>query len=140
MTISLWPLLGGALIGASAVLLMLLIGRIAGVSGIVWGAFTAANNDKLWRWMFVVGIVAGAFLFHAVSGNPYPSINDNIPLAALAGLLVGVGVKLGSGCTSGHGVCGMSRLSTRSVTATVVFMVVGIITVTLFRMLQGDNL
>ena len=135
MTFSIWPLVGGVLIGASAVLLMLFIGRIAGVSGIIWGAFTADDTDKLWRWMFVIGIVVGAFLFHIISGKPYPLINDNIALAAVAGLLVGVGVKLGSGCTSGHGVCGMSRLSTRSIIATVVFMVVGIITVTLFRML-----
>ncbi len=135
MTISLWPLVGGVLIGASALLLMLFIGRIAGVSGIIWGAFTANDANRLWRWLFVGGIVAGAFLFHAISGNAYPLVNDNIALAAVAGLLVGIGVKLGSGCTSGHGVCGISRLSTRSIIATVVFMLVGIITVTLFRML-----
>lgn len=137
MSIPVWPIIGGLLIGLSAVLLMLLIGRIAGISGIVWGAIAGEPGDRLWRLMFLLGLVLGALLFHSVSGRPAPAINDNYPLAIVAGLLVGVGVKLGSGCTSGHGVCGIGRLSPRSLVATLVFMSVGIATVALFNMLTG---
>jgi uncharacterized membrane protein YedE/YeeE len=80
--------------------------------------------------MFVAGIIIGTFMFHWLSGRPYPQIHENFPLAILAGLIVGVGVRLGSGCTSGHGVCGMSRLSLRSIVATGVFMSVAIVVVT----------
>ncbi len=130
MTIPFWPVLGGALIGLSALLLMGTIGRIAGVSGIFWGAWAGDKNHRLWRWMFVAGIVIGTFMFHWMSDRPYPQIHENFPLAILAGLIVGIGVKLGSGCTSGHGVCGMSRLSLRSIVATGVFMSVAIVVVT----------
>ncbi len=129
-----WPLTGGVLIGLSAVLLLLVVGRIAGISGLVWGAMAPVSRDRAWRMLFLVGLIAGAYLFHAMSGMEYPTINQNMPLAALAGLIVGLGVKIGNGCTSGHGVCGIGRLSKRSLVATVTFMFVAIVVVTLIRL------
>lgn len=133
-----WPIIGGVLIGLSATLLMWLIGRIAGISGIVWGAISAPTGDRLWRALFIVGIIAGTLLFHLLSGRPYPLINQNYPLALLAGLIVGVGVKLGSGCTSGHGVCGIGRLSNRSIFATLTFMAVAVLTVLITKSIAGE--
>ena len=137
------PLLGGILIGLSASLLLLLIGKIAGISGIVWGAMDSFKNPKkvaskegFWRWLFLFGLILGAWLFHGVSNTPYPTLiftANNAVLAVIAGLFVGVGVKIGSGCTSGHGVCGIGRLSIRSIVATVTFMLIAIITVLLMR-------
>ncbi|MBU2885583.1 YeeE/YedE family protein [Gilvimarinus agarilyticus] len=126
-------LLGGLLIGASAVGLLYWLGRIAGVSGILWGALSSAR-DTLWRWLFVAGLLMGAWLGHRLTGVAYPSPSE-LPLwqAILGGLVVGVGVKLGSGCTSGHGVCGIGRLSPRSIVATAVFMATGIVAVYLIR-------
>lgn len=129
MTIPFWPLFGGTLIGLSAVLLMLFIGRIAGISGIIWGAISKPSTDRSWRIAFLIGILLGAFLFHQLSEIDYPTINPNFALAGVAGLLVGIGVKLGNGCTSGHGVCGIGRFSLRSLIATTTFMVVAIIIV-----------
>lgn len=130
-------LLGGVLIGTSAVMLLLFLGRIAGIGGIVWGAVSGAP-DNSWRWMFVVGLVLGPLLYHTLTGTPYPEAS-NLQWwhAILGGLLVGFGVKLGSGCTSGHGVCGIGRLSPRSLLATITFMVTGIATVYLIRHVAG---
>lgn len=129
-----WPIIGGLLIGLSVTALYLSIGRIAGISGIVWGAVTRnASPDKQWRWLFLAGIIIGAFIFHTISGKPAPATNNNYILAAIAGLFVGVGVKIGNGCTSGHGVCGIGRMSIRSVVATVTFMLVAIATVAVFN-------
>jgi uncharacterized membrane protein YedE/YeeE len=131
------PLAGGLLIGVSAVLMLLMLGRIAGISGIVWNAVSAAP-DNLWRWMFILGLLLGPLLYHSLAGVDYPAPNPAPGwLAAVAGLLVGIGVKLGSGCTSGHGVCGIGRLSPRSLAATITFMVTGIITVYLLRHVVG---
>ncbi len=131
------PLIGGLLIGLSAVALMFLLGRIAGVAGIVWSAITA-QPDNAWRWLFIVGLVVGALLYHLVSGaaNPLPSA---LPWwqAIIAGLLVGFGVRMGSGCTSGHGVCGLARFSPRSVAATVIFFGTAAATVFVARHLVG---
>jgi uncharacterized membrane protein YedE/YeeE len=128
----LWPILGGVFIGLSAVMLLFLSGRIAGISGIVWGAVSQKNSpDIVWRGLFIVGVLLGAFLLHLLSGKPTPFVDDDYPLAAIAGLLVGMGVKLGNGCTSGHGVCGIGRLSTRSIVSTIIFMVVAVATVLL---------
>ncbi len=131
------PLFGGVLIGLSATLLLLLIGRIAGISGIVWGAifekFNRDSSEKIWRWLFIVGLLLGAFLFHLISGKPYPQLGSNYMLAAIAGIFVGLGVKIGNGCTSGHGVCGIGRFSVRSIVATTCFMLVAILTVFLFN-------
>ncbi len=139
MTSFMMPVLGGVFIGLSATLLLLLIGRIAGISGIVWGAiftrFDSMTFEKTWRWFFIIGLMLGAWLFHKVSGISYPFIDANFPLAVIAGLCVGAGVNIGNGCTSGHGVCGIGRLSLRSMIATVCFMLTAICTVLLSKLM-----
>ncbi|MEM1154483.1 MAG: YeeE/YedE family protein [Pseudomonadota bacterium] len=127
------PIIGGLMIGFAAVMLLLMLGKIAGISGIIWDAISA-EPDNLWRWTFLVGLIAAPVAYHFLSGAPNPPVS---PLsgwhAAAGGLLVGFGVQLGSGCTSGHGVCGIGRLSPRSLIATVIFMATGIATVYLIR-------
>ena len=129
------PLLGGAMIGAGAVLLMIGAGRVAGISGIVGGLLTPADNAGWgWRMAFVAGLAAGPLLAgwwlgrDAVAASP-----ASLPLLAVAGLLVGLGTGLGRGCTSGHGICGLARLSPRSAAATGVFMAVAVATVFVVR-------
>lgn len=131
--------LGGALIGTAVVALMAIHGRIAGISGIVNGLLSRPNTDDwLWRAAFVAGMVASPVAITLVTGTA-PEIQ--VPVAPLllpiGGFLVGIGVTLGSGCTSGHGVCGLSRLSTRSLIATVTFMATAITTVFLVRHVIG---
>lgn len=127
---------GGLLIGGSAVLLLLFNGKIAGISGIVFGAFS--QKDKAWRWLFVLGLLAGGSLAHRVLDIPIPSLeNKNLLLASIAGLLVGFGVRKGNGCTSGHGVCGLGRLSKRSLAATLTFLIAGIASASLIGLLTG---
>jgi len=136
LTIALSPLSGGLLIGLSSMLLLLTLGRIAGVSGIVWGAIT--DPDRSWRLQFIVGLIAGTAAIHAFTGKPLPAAADGpILLAVGAGLLVGFGTRLGSGCTSGHGVCGIGRRSVRSIVATLVFMAAGVATVALTNYFGG---
>lgn len=131
------PLVGGLLIGTAAVLMMLALGRIAGISGIVWGA-VSGQPEVSWRWLFLVGLPLGAWLFHVTSGAPFPLPSAQPSwVAGVGGLLVGIGVKLGSGCTSGHGVCGIGRLSIRSIVATAVFMATGIATVFILDQFRG---
>ena len=132
-------LFGGALIGLSSVLLMAWEGRIAGISGIA-GRLLPPYGDKafLSRLGFVVGLVAAPLLLMAVSGEPVQqTVSANLPLMAAAGLIVGYGSTYGNGCTSGHGVCGLSRLSKRSFVATGVFMATAIVTVYLVRHVIG---
>lgn len=131
------PLIGGLLIGLAASAMLYLLGRIAGISGIVWAA-VSAQPDNSWRWLFIAGLLVGPLLYHGLAETPYP-IASELPWwqAALGGLLVGFGVKLGSGCTSGHGVCGLGRLSPRSLVATITFMATGIVTVFVIRHLLG---
>ncbi len=119
-------LLGGALIGLAAVMLMAISGRVAGVSGIVGGALTPRAGDFGWRIVFVLGLIAGVAVAVGLGVVSIPAA-QNQPLARLiaAGVLVGVGTALGAGCTSGHGVCGIARGSPRSIVATMVFMVTG---------------
>ena len=128
-------LAGGALIGAAAVLLMALLGRIAGVSGIVGGLLPPRPAADLgWRLAFVLGLIAGPLLYTAVSGRPGVGAPvADLPLLVVAGLLVGAGTTLGSGCTSGHGVCGLARLSPRSLVATATFMATAVATLFLVR-------
>ena len=127
------PLLGGVLIGLSAVILLASFGRIAGISGIVWDT-VSQPRQSVWRLRFLISVVVGAALFHLLSGSAYPTgIGLSWWHATLGGLLVGAGAKLGSGCTSGHGVCGIARLSKRSIVATLVFMATGMTTVFLIR-------
>lgn len=124
----LMALAGGICIGLAAIFLMVTLGRIAGVSGIV---FAAAKKpvENFWSIFFIAGLVLGAFLFHYASGHPIPAFDVPMPLLLVAGFIVGVGTKLGSGCTSGHGICGIGRLSVRSIIATCTFMLFGFITV-----------
>jgi uncharacterized membrane protein YedE/YeeE len=132
MSIPVIPLAGGLLIGLSSILLLLTLGRIAGISGIVWGALS--DPDRSWRWQFVSGLVAGAFAIHALTGRPIPAPSDApLFMAVIAGILVGIGTRVGSGCTSGHGVCGIGRRSVRSIIATCTFMATGVVTVALLR-------
>jgi uncharacterized membrane protein YedE/YeeE len=118
-------LLGGALIGASASLLLVLNGRTAGVSGIVAGSLRAGDAEARWRWCFVVGLLGGGLALRLAAPAMVAPTHTPLGLALLSGLLVGVGTRLGNGCTSGHGVCGISRASTRSLAATATFMLTG---------------
>lgn len=129
---------GGALIGLSAVVLMAMNGRIAGISGIFSGTLFAEAGDKLWRILFVIGLIAGPAIYNLASPTPAPfEMNATLPFIIAGGLLVGFGTRLGSGCTSGHGICGLSRLSLRSMVSVLVFMAAGMITVALIRTLIG---
>lgn len=131
-------LLGGGLIGLAAIVLLAANGRIAGVSGIVGGLIAPARGDVGWRLCFVAGLVFGGVVVRALFAEPFRGL-DATPLAplAVAGLLVGFGASLGSGCTSGHGVCGVSRLSPRSIVATMTFMAAGALTVLVVRHVLG---
>ena len=136
-------LLGGVLIGLSAVMVMALFGRIAGIAGISTGALAAlvptgragsGAGDRTWRVAFVVGLVAAPLLVRLLTGEPIEqTVSPNLTGMSLAGLLVGLGTALGSGCTSGHGVCGLARLSPRSLAAVGTFMAVAFLTVLVLR-------
>ncbi len=127
-------LIGGALIGAASALLLWLNGRIAGISGIVAGLVAPRGGDIAWRALFVLGLVGGVMIYRLAGGELETiAINPSLPLLVAAGLLVGFGTGIGGGCTSGHGVCGMARLSPRSIVATVTFLVAGIVTVLVLR-------
>ncbi len=126
-------LAGGVLIGLAAAMFVLLNGRIAGISGIVGGLLRPAAGDIGWRLAFVAGMLGAPLLYALVVGLPPLRIDAGLLGLVAAGLLVGVGTRYGAGCTSGHGVCGISRLSTRSLAATALFMVAGFVTVLLLR-------
>lgn len=127
-------LIGGALIGLAAVLLLALNGRIAGVSGILGGLITSTSRgERFWCLAFVFGLIAGAGLYVLARGGLPLELQAGGLTLLLAGLLVGVGTRLGSGCTSGHGVCGLARRSPRSLMATMTFMVTAALTVFLTR-------
>ena len=126
--------LGGAFIGLSAVILMGGLGRTAGVSGILGGLFTVDLSGALWRLAFLAGLVLSPFLYRKVSGElPDFAVTSDVFYLVAAGLLVGFGTSIGSGCTSGHGVCGIARLSKRSLVAVVVFMASAMVTVFIMR-------
>lgn len=126
--------IGGALIGLAVTLLMLLNGRLAGISGVMGDVLEPGTTHKGWRVAFLVGLIAAPFLAKAV-GYAYsaPQMPDSWVVVIAAGLLVGVGTRLSNGCTSGHGICGIARISTRSIVATLVFMVVAIAVVAITR-------
>ncbi|HVL34206.1 MAG TPA: YeeE/YedE thiosulfate transporter family protein [Burkholderiales bacterium] len=126
-------LAGGVLIGLAAALLLLVNGRIAGISGIVGGLLVPRRADVAWRLAFVAGLFAAPLGMAAAGYTLMPRIDAGFGLLALAGLLVGVGTLYASGCTSGHGVCGLSRLSPRSLVATATFMAAGMLTVFVAR-------
>lgn len=130
-------LAGGALIGLAAAMFLLLNGRIAGISGIVGGLLAPSRGDIAWRAAFVIGMIAAPTIWLLFTALPAAQIDADYPLLIIAGLLVGVGTRYGSGCTSGHGVCGLSRLSLRSLVATLAFMAAGFVTVFIARHLIG---
>lgn len=124
---------GGLLIGLAAALLLLFNGRIAGISGIVGGLLRPAAGDTAWRIAFVAGLIGAPLLYRFSTALPAVTIDADFPTLIVAGLLVGIGTRYGSGCTSGHGVCGVSRLSPRSMLATALFMAAGFATVFVVR-------
>jgi uncharacterized membrane protein YedE/YeeE len=126
-------LAGGVLIGLAAAMLLLLSGRVAGISGIVGGLIVPRRQDTGWRLAFVAGLLAAPALWMLLGENLAARIDATFATLAVAGLLVGLGTSYGSGCTSGHGVCGLSRLSARSLVATAAFMGAGIVTVFVAR-------
>lgn len=121
--------IGGVMIGLASVMLLWLNGRIAGISGIVAGMISRKGSEFGWRATFVAGLLLGAFGYALYNGGLPVSVPASIPVLLVAGLLVGFGTRLGSGCTSGHGVCGIGRLSKRSIAATITFVVVAVATV-----------
>ena len=129
---------GGALIGVSATMLLLLNGRIAGISGILNGAMESVEGDRRWRWLFLGGLLIGAGIIGHWSGADYYAADTYSPwMMTLGGLLVGAGTRIGSGCTSGHGVCGLGRLSLRSLVATTIFTLTAFATVYVIRHVAG---
>ena len=130
-------LAGGAIIGAAATLLVLTNGRIAGISGVLGGLLGRWSADSAWRVAFLAGLVAAPLLWILCGALPEIRIEAGYPMLIAAGLLVGIGTRYGGGCTSGHGVCGLSRLSPRSLVATLAFMGAGFATVYVVRHLVG---
>ncbi|MDZ4083143.1 MAG: YeeE/YedE thiosulfate transporter family protein [Bdellovibrionales bacterium] len=129
-------LIGGAIIGIAVSVMLLFNGRVTGISGIINGALTPQRGDTLWRVLFIAGLVLGGFALRGLS----PAVFDgDLPTSewttVVAGLLVGFGTIMGSGCTSGHGVCGISRMSIRSLVSTMTFIAAGVAAVALFRKL-----
>ncbi len=130
--------LGGALIGLSALILFLLDGRIAGISGILGSFLAFRPGEILWRLAFLAGLIAAPALYAAAGGHVPPlTVTSSIPLLLIGGFLVGFGTRLGNGCTSGHGVCGIARLSPRSIAATLIFMTAAGVTVFIMRHVAG---
>jgi uncharacterized membrane protein YedE/YeeE len=129
-----WPALaGGSLIGLATAMFVLLNGRIAGISGILGGLLRHAKDDVAWRIAFVAGLIGAPVLYLIAGVQLQPRIDASDGALLLAGLLVGIGTRYGSGCTSGHGVCGLSRLSPRALVATLAFMAAGFVTVFVLR-------
>lgn len=132
-------LLGGMLIGIAVSMMLLFNGRVTGISGIVGGSLRPKRGDIGWRTLFIAGLISGGFLLQFVLPEAFVQ-NSNALLGdyIFAGLMVGFGTLLGNGCTSGHGVCGISRLSVRSILATVIFISFGILSVLIFKSLRGS--
>lgn len=131
-------LIGGLLVGSSAVLLLCINGRIAGISGIFHGLLPIRKNDFLWRLLFLGGLIAGSQIYYLFPQLYFePRSHYPIHLLLIAGFLVGAGTKLSGGCTSGHGICGIARLSARSIVATITFFIFGLMTVYILRHVWG---
>lgn len=132
--------IGGSLIGLSAAILLLINGRIAGISGIAGGVIFPEKGDMDWRIVFIVGLIIGGFIYQwsglGVGVNHIQAVVDT-PMLIVAGLLVGIGTTIGTGCTSGHGICGLARRSPRSLVATLSFMASAFVTVFIVRQLIG---
>ncbi|NLS13391.1 YeeE/YedE family protein [Vibrio sp. SM6] len=132
MTIPWDALFGGMLLGAGAVILLLFNGKIAGISGIINGWLQESGVERLWRQWFIIGVIASSALMVSFLALPTANLSSvSISVLIIAGLLVGFGTRLGNGCTSGHGICGLGRLSLRSLAATMTFMAAAMITVLL---------
>jgi len=133
--------LGGGLIGAAASLLLLTHGKIAGISGIVGGLIQKQSSERAWRGLFIAGLISGGMVLAWMSPDMVvePS-SRSLGTVATAGLLVGLGTRLGNGCTSGHGVCGLSRFSARSLVATLTFLGTGFLTATIIQLVFGGAL
>jgi uncharacterized membrane protein YedE/YeeE len=133
------PLLGGALIGGAVTLMLLFNGRVTGISGIIASSISKPSPEGLWRWFLVAGLLVGGMIMNFAEPGLFANVSGrDTSLVLLAGLLVGYGTVMGSGCTSGHGVCGVSRLSIRSIIATVTFMFFGFLTVQLVNFFTGS--
>jgi len=133
-----FALAGGALIGCAAGILLWFNGRIAGISGILNAALEASAHERSWRMLFLLGLIFGAFTYSLVNPGDFALRTDlGSPVLAVAGFFVGFGTRMGGGCTSGHGVCGISRLSARSMIATVTFIAAGIVTTAIVRHVLG---
>ncbi|MCA6064835.1 YeeE/YedE family protein [Thalassolituus marinus] len=132
-----YELLGGALIGFAASLLWIGIGRISGMTGVVSSLFMWRDKTRHWAIWFLAGLVLASPVYFGLGGEAPVTMTDNQLLLVVAGLLVGFGTYIGNGCTSGHGVCGMGRLSVRSTVATVTFIVAGVVTVAVMNALGG---
>lgn len=126
-------LYGGGLIGLATVILLLFNGRIAGISGIIGGLMRPVSGDILWRMAFLLGLIASPLIYSMVTSLPETHVEAGNLTLIIAGLLVGIGTRYGSGCTSGHGVCGLSRGSPRSIVSTSAFMLAGFVTVFVVR-------
>jgi len=130
----LMPLTGGILIGIAASMMLLFSGRIAGVSGIFGGMLFQQGKERAWRLSFITGLIGGGILLYTINAEFFENSSGRGLLAVnIAGLLVGIGTRIGGGCTSGHGVCGIGRLSVRSTVATVTFVFAGMLAVALFK-------
>ena len=130
----LMPLTGGILIGIAASMMLLFSGRIAGVSGIFGGMLFQQGKERAWRLFFITGLISGGILLYTINAEFFENSSGRGLLAVnIAGLLVGIGTRIGGGCTSGHGVCGIGRLSVRSIVATVTFVFAGMVAVVLVK-------
>lgn len=127
-------LLGGILIGLASGLLMLALGRVFGISGIIAGIIKPKQGDTIWKVLAALGLLAGAYTANLYMGSPQKVQTMGLPYLIIGGLLTGFGTRLGSGCTSGHGVCGISRLSKRSIIATLTFILSGVLTVSFLNL------
>lgn len=136
-----WALFGGALIGLSASMMLYYVGKITGMSGMLYGSVVKPGDSTPWKASFLGGLIVAGLIFNVYSPHKLAGhIDSSLWTMAVAGLLVGFGTRLGHGCTSGHGVCGVSRLSMRSILATLSFMIAGIASVYIFRNLGVLNL
>lgn len=130
---------GGSLIGLAVSMMLLFNGKVTGISGILGGILNSENSDKKWRLIFLAGLLAGGLIVRAFNEHVFQLTTGATTVDYLiAGFLVGFGTLLGNGCTSGHGVCGISRFSNRSIIATITFIIFGVISVIIFRMIRGD--
>lgn len=134
-------LLGGALIGLAVTAMLLFNGRVTGISGILSSSLSKPSPEGLWRWIFLAGMVFGGFLMNNLRPDFFVNLSGrSLAIVGIAGLLVGYGTVMGSGCTSGHGICGISRLSVRSILATLIFMFFGFLAVQILSYFLGGSI